>query len=436
MGAPCAQPSQAPVVLGNRIAAPMQARRRQGGPPASPHGARWTAPCRRQGMRVRRAAPAAPPGAAHAASGHAGTGPAACRRQPRAGGLPKYTQGAFARRGPAVGDKRDKVLVTGRIHGFALDDLRKKYDVDMYDGAPPMPRADLLGRAAAADAIVCFPYDRIDAELIAAAPRLRAIATFSVGYDHVDVEAARRRGIAVGYTPDVLTEATADLAMALILDAARRVSEGDRIIRSGGWKHIYRADEYVGFDLHGATLGVVGLGRIGAQVAKRAEAFGMRIVYCNSSSNSNNSGGGGARTSPRAGAGWEAAGLDDLLSRSDVVTIHAPLNAGTDGMIDLARLRRMKATAILVNTARGRIVKEGDLARALGDGIIAGAALDVFESEPLSASSPLAAMPNVVLAPHIGSSTDSTRAEMARLTVRNVDAALGGGSPVCPVPIP
>ena len=328
-----------------------------------------------------------------------------------------------------MGDKRDKVLITGRIHGFALDDLRRRYDVDMYGGAPPMPRAELLGRAAAADAIVCFPYDRIDAELIAAAPRLRAIATFSVGYDHVDVEAARRRGIAAGYTPDVLTEATADLAMALILDAARRVSEGDRIIRSGGWKHIYRADEYVGFDLRGATLGVVGLGRIGAQVAKRAEAFGMRIVYCNSNS-------GGARTSPHAGAGWEAAGLDDLLSRSDVVTIHAPLNAGTDGMIDLARLRRMKPTAILVNTARGRIVREGDLARALADGIIAGAALDVFESEPLPASSPLAAMPNVVLAPHIGSSTVSTRAEMARLTVRNVDAALGGGSPVCPVPTP
>lgn len=331
-----------------------------------------------------------------------------------------------------MGDKRDRVLVTGRIHGFALDDLRRRYDVDMYDGAPPMPRADLLGRAAAADAIVCFPYDRIDAELISAAPRLRAIATFSVGYDHVDVEAARRRGIAVGYTPDVLTVATADLAMALILDAARRVSEGDRIIRSGGWTHIYRADEYVGFDLRGATLGVVGLGRIGAQVAKRAEAFGMRIVYCSNSS----SGGERARPSPRAGAGWEAAGLDDVLSRSDVVTIHAPLNAGTDGMIDLERLRRMRPTAILVNTARGRIVKEGDLARALAEGIIAGAALDVFESEPLPASSPLAAMPNVVLAPHIGSSTARTRAEMARLTVRNIDAALGGGPPVCPVPVP
>ena len=330
-----------------------------------------------------------------------------------------------------MGDRQDAVLVTGRIHGFALDDLRMRYDVDAYDGVPPMPRADLLGRAAAADAIVCFPYDRIDAELIAAAPRLRAIATFSVGYDHVDVAAARRHGIAVGYTPDVLTEATADLAMALILDAARRVSEGDRTIRSGGWKHIYRADEYVGFDLRGATLGVIGLGRIGAQVAKRAAAFGMRIVYCNG-----DDGTGGARPSPRAGAGWEAACLDDLLSRSDVVTIHAPLNAGTDGMIDLARLRRMKPTAILVNTARGRIVKEGDLARALVDGIIAGAALDVFESEPLAASSPLAAMPNVVLAPHIGSSTVSTRAEMARLTVRNVDAALGGGTPVCPVPTP
>lgn len=328
-----------------------------------------------------------------------------------------------------MGGKRDTVLVTGRIHGFAVDDLKSRYDVDAYDGVPPMPRGDLLDRAATADAIVCFPYDRIDAELIAAAPRLRAIATFSVGYDHVDVEEARRRGIAVGYTPDVLTDATADLAMALVLDAARRVSEGDRAIRSGRWTHIYKADEYVGFELRGATLGVIGLGRIGAQVAKRAEAFGMRIVYCNGK-------GGGARPSPRAAAGWEAAGLDDLLSRSDVVTIHAPLSADTEGMIDLARLRRMKPTAILVNTARGRIVREGDLARALADGTIGGAALDVFESEPLPASSPLASMPNVVLAPHIGSSTGRTRAEMARLTVRNVDSALGGGAPACPVPAP
>lgn len=316
------------------------------------------------------------------------------------------------------------------MHGFAVEDLERRYDVDAYAGAPPMPRADLVSRAAGADAIVCFPYDRIDAEVIGAAPRLRAVATFSVGYDHIDIGAAARRGIAVGYTPDVLTGATADLAMALVLDVARRVSEGDRIIRSGRWEHIYRADEYVGTDLRGAELGVIGLGRIGEGVAKRAEAFGMRIAYWNG-------GGGGGRPSPRARAGWEAAaGLDDLLARSDIVTIHAPLNAGTEGMIDLARLRRMKPTALLVNTARGRIVKEADLARALEERIIAGAALDVFESEPLAASSPLAAMPNVVLAPHIGSSTARTRAEMARLTVRNVDAALGGGAPVCPVPGP
>lgn len=320
------------------------------------------------------------------------------------------------------------MLVTGRMHGFAVEDLERRYDVDAYGDAPPMPRANLLARAAAADAIVCFPYDRIDAELIAAAPRLRAVATFSVGYDHIDVAAARRRGIAVGYTPDVLTGATADLAMALILDAARRVSEGDRIIRAGRWAHIYRADEYVGFDLRGASLGVIGLGRIGEQVAKRAEAFGMRIMYCNGG------GGDGASPSPRAAAGWEPVGLDGLLSRSDVVTIHAPLTAATEGMIDIARLRRMKPTALLVNTARGRIVREGDLAAALRERAIAGAALDVFESEPLPASSPLLSMPNVVLAPHIGSSTGRTRAEMARLTVRNVDAALGGGAPVCPVP--
>lgn len=326
-----------------------------------------------------------------------------------------------------MAEKRDRVLVTGRMHGFAVGDLARRYDVDVYSGVPPMPRADLVSRAAEADAIVCFPYDRIDAEVIGAAPRLRAVATFSVGYDHIDLGAAARRGIAVGYTPDVLTGATADLAMALVLDVARRVSEGDRIIRSGRWEHIYRANEYVGKDLRGAALGVIGLGRIGEEVAKRAEAFGMGILYWN--------GVDGGRPSPRARGGWEAAaGLDDLLARSDIVTIHAPLNSGTEGMIDLARLRRMKRTAFLVNTARGRIVKEADLARALEERAIAGAALDVFESEPLPASSPLAAMPNVVLAPHIGSSTGRTRAEMAHLTVRNVDAALRGGAPVCPVP--
>lgn len=318
-----------------------------------------------------------------------------------------------------------RVLVTSRIHAFAVDDLKRRYDVAVYDGAPPMPRADLIEQAAEADAIVCFPYDRIDEEVISASRRLRTIATFSVGYEHVDVRAAARRGISVGYTPDVLTHATADLAMALILDLARRVSEGDRIIRAGSWTHIYRAEEYVGTELHGSTLGVIGLGRIGEQVARRAQAFGMRIAYCN--------GGGTPRRSPRADAGWAPASLDELLRASDIVTIHAPLTAETGGLLSLDKMRMMKPTSLLVNTARGRIVRESDLIKALEGGVIAGAALDVFESEPLPASSPLARMPNVVLAPHIGSSTDATRAEMARLTVRNVDAAMAGGAPACQV---
>ena len=329
---------------------------------------------------------------------------------------------------PRVG-RPFRVLVTGRMHAFAVDDLKRRYDVVAYDGIPPMPRADLLREAAAADAIVCFPYDRIDAEVIGAAPRLRAIATFSVGYEHVDVGAAARRGIAVGYTPDVLTHATADLAVALMLNLARRVSEGDRDIRAGRWTHIYRAEEYVGADVRGAALGVIGLGRIGEQVAKRAEAFGMRISYCNGA------GGRHARPSPRAAGRWASAPLDALLRSSDIVTIHAPLTAETDGLLSLGRMRTMKPTALLVNTARGRIVREADLAEALAGGIIAGAALDVFESEPLAASSPLAKMPNVVLAPHIGSSTAATRAEMARLTVRNIDASMSAGAaPACPVP--
>ena len=319
-----------------------------------------------------------------------------------------------------------RVLVTSKFHAFAVDDLKRRYDVAVYDGAPPMPRADLIEQAAEADAIVCFPYDRIDEEVISASRRLRTIATFSVGYEHVDVGAAARRGISVGYTPDVLTHATADLAMALILDLARRVSEGDRIIRAGSWTHIYRAEEYVGKELRGATLGVIGLGRIGEQVARRAQAFGMRIVYCGS-------GGGTPRRSPRADAGWAPASLDGLLRTSDIVTIHAPLTAETSGLVSLEKMRMMKPTSLLVNTARGRIVRESDLIEALEGGVIAGAALDVFESEPLSASSPLARMPNVVLAPHIGSSTDATRAEMARLTVRNVDSAMAGGAPACQV---
>lgn len=320
-----------------------------------------------------------------------------------------------------------RVLVTSRIHAFAVDDLKSRYDVSVYGGAPPMPRADLVKEAAEADAIVCFPYDRIDEEVIGSSPRLRTIATFSVGHEHVDVEAASKRGISVGYTPDVLTHATADLAMALILDLARRISEGDRIVRAGRWTHIYRAEEYVGAEVRGATLGVIGLGRIGEQVARRALAFGMRIAYCNGG------GGGMPRRSPRADAGWAPAGLDGLLRAADIVTIHAPLTAETDGLLSLDRMRMMKPGALLVNTARGRIVREADLIEALRGGVIAGAALDVFESEPLSPSSPLARMPNVVLAPHIGSSTDRTRAEMARLTVRNVDAALAGGAPACQV---
>jgi glyoxylate reductase len=270
-----------------------------------------------------------------------------------------------------------------------------------------------LAEAARAEGLVVTLVDRVDAELLAAAPRLRVVSTCSVGVDHIDLAACRARGVSVGHTPGVLTDATADLALALLLAAARRIPEADRFVRAGSWVKPWDPALLLGRELAGATLGVVGLGAIGVAVAQRARGFGMRVV-------------GWTRSGRAAPAILSVYELDALLAQSDVVSIHVARTPDTIGLIDARAFARMKRGAILVNTARGGIVDERALCDALASGQLSAAALDVFAREPLPHDSPLLAAPNLVLAPHIGSATRETRARMAQLCVRNLVAALRG----------
>ena len=317
--------------------------------------------------------------------------------------------------------EKQRVFLTGPLQDSAMMRLRRRYDVSVYEGRLPVSRRRLMSGLQDAEGMICYPFDDIDASVIDAALNLRVISTYSVGFDHIDVERARHRGIAVGYTPDVLTEATADIALALILDLLRRVSEGDRIIRSGMWHNVYGATDYVGVDLHGKTLGIVGMGRIGGAVAKRAAAFGMKIMYCNRAQ---------APASREDALGALYVPFDRLISSSDVISIHVPYSDATHHMFDSAAFAQMKRSAFLINTSRGRVVCEPDLVEALQNKRIAGAGLDVFESEPVAGSNPLARMPNVVMAPHIGSSTVETRSAMADLAMRNLDLGMRGEKPV------
>lgn len=258
-----------------------------------------------------------------------------------------------------------------------------------------------------ADALVCLLLDRIDAAVLARAPRLRAIATCAVGYDNVDVAAATARGIAVANTPDVLTEATAELAFALLLAAARRLPEGEALVRSGAWPG-WRLDQLLGVELAGKTLGIVGFGRIGRAMARRAEAFGMTVIH----------------SDPHRGG----IALDALFAQADVVSLHCPLTPETRGLVDARRLALMKPTGIVVNTARGACVDDGALADALVAGRLFAAALDVFTGEP-ALDPRLLAAPRLVLAPHIGSATTETRTRMAQLCADAVIAVLSGARP-------
>ena len=293
-------------------------------------------------------------------------------------------------------------------------------EVVQRDALGPPTRAELLAGVADADALLCMLTERVDAELLDAAPRLRVVANYAVGYDNVDVDAATARGVVVTTTPDVLTEATADLTWTLILAVARRVLEGDALVRSGGWT-TFGPTMLLGAPVAGRTIGIVGMGAIGTAVARRANGFGMTVL-CTS-------------RHPHPGAeaevGAERVGLDELLTRSDIVTLHAPLTDESRHLIDAAALARMKPTAILVNAGRGPLVDESALVAALAGGTIAAAGLDVYEREP-TLTPGLAELSNVVLLPHIGSATTEARGAMVRLCCDNIIAVLAGEPALTP----
>jgi glyoxylate reductase len=297
-----------------------------------------------------------------------------------------------------------RCFVTRRIPGPALDRLIDAHDVDVWPRRLPPTPDELRERVAGAEGLLSLLTDTVDEGLLDAAPELRAISNYAVGTDNVDLDAATRRGIPVGNTPDVLTDATADLAFALLLALARRLPEGERDVREGQWV-TFEPDRNLGAEVTGATLGIVGFGRIGQAVARRAEGFGMTILH-----------------SARSGG----VPLAELLERADFVTLHCPLTPETRHLIDDAALSRMKPTALLVNTARGPIVDSTALGRALRERAIGGAALDVTDPEPLPADHPLLRAPNLLVVPHIGSATVRTRHKMTEIAVDNLLAALAG----------
>jgi len=295
--------------------------------------------------------------------------------------------------------------------------LESACEVDRHDGPGALAREDLLRRIAGKQALICLLTDTIDRAVIDAGQELRVIANVAVGYNNVDLAAARARNIVVTNTPDVLTEASADFTWALILGITRRLSEGERLLRRGEWKG-WALDFLLGAELRGKQLGIVGLGRIGRAVAARAGAFGMRVAY--------------ASRTPKPDVPFEAMPLDRLLATSDVVSLHCPLTPETVHLIDQAALARMKRSAYLINTSRGPVVDEEALTWALRERIISGAALDVYEKEP-EVHPDLLKLENVLLAPHLASATVETRTAMADLAVRNVLAVLQGDAPLTPV---
>jgi glyoxylate reductase len=308
-----------------------------------------------------------------------------------------------------------RCYVTRELPGPALGRLREVHHVEVWPERVPPSYEELLEHTREAEGLLSLLSDRVDAELIAAAPKLRAISNYAVGYDNVDLKAAAARGIPVGHTPDVLTDATADLTFALLLAAARRLPEGIEEIRTGEsltWEPAHN----LGTDVHGATLGIIGFGRIGQAVARRAAGFDMAVLHTDSSSPPDE--------------------LADLLARSDFVSVHSPLTPETHHLIDAEALQRMKPTAILINTARGGVVDQEALRRALHDGVIAGAALDVTDPEPLPPDDPLLSAPHLIVTPHIGSATRGAREGMADLAVDNLLAALAGEPMPHPVPAP
>lgn len=311
---------------------------------------------------------------------------------------------------------RPKVVVTRRVPRAGLELVQQETDVRLWDSDEPIPRSTLLEWVKGIDGLYCLLTERIDDELLdAAGPSLKVVSTLSVGYDHVDVDACRRHNVAVGNTPGVLTDTTADLAVALMLATARRIPESIDAIRHGEWT-TWKPEWMAGYDLHGSTVGIVGFGRIGYAVARRLRGFDCRILYTDLA----------PRPNVDAELGTQHVDLDTLLKESDFVTIHTALTPETHHLFNAKTFAKMKRTAILVNTSRGGTMDQEALYDALVSGQIAGAGLDVTTPEPLPVDHPLLKLPNCIVLPHIASASYATRAKMAVLAAENVIAGVKG----------
>lgn len=321
---------------------------------------------------------------------------------------------------------RPRVFVSRRLFTETLDLLAQHADLDVFDRSGSPSPEELLERTKGCTALVAQGTDRVDANFLDQVPGLRIVANVAVGYNNIDVSAARERGIVTTNTPDVLNEACAVLTWGLILGVTRRLGEGERILRAGQWKG-FQLDFLLGIDLVGKTLGVIGMGRIGQAVAAKAAAFGMRTVYMRSPRRPDE-----VITGPD-GVPYEGLSLEDVLRRSDIVTLHVPLSAETHHLINRTTIRLMKPTAFLVNMARGPVVEEAAVVSALENGWIAGAALDVYELEPVVHPG-LLKYDNAFLIPHLGSATRETRTAMCNLAARNVIEVLAGRAPITPIP--
>jgi len=312
---------------------------------------------------------------------------------------------------------RPRVFVARLIPDEGLDLVRAATDADIWPDELPPPRDELLQRIKGVDGVLALLTDRVDdAFLDAAGPGLKVVSNYAVGFDNVDVAACTRRGVAVGNTPGVLTDTTADLAWTLLMAAARRIVEGADYVRADRWK-TWGPLLLLGPDVHGATIGIVGFGRIGQAVARRAMGFGMRIVYHDLQR---------AEAAVEAAYGATFLPLEELLPQSDFVSLHVNLTDVTRHLINADTLRQMKPTAILVNTSRGPVVDSMALVDALRDGVIAAAALDVTDPEPMSASHPLVSLPNCLIVPHIASASRATRGKMAAMAAANLLAGVRG----------
>ncbi len=321
---------------------------------------------------------------------------------------------------------KPKVYVTRLIADEALDVVREATDMKLHDSDLPPSRDVLLREVQGMDGLLCLLTERIDAEVMDAAPTIKVISNMAVGFDNISLDEATKRGIPVGNTPGVLTETTADFAFALLMSAGRRVAEGDRYTRTGKWL-TWGPKVLLGQDIHGATLGIVGMGRIGIEMAKRAQGFHMRVIYYDAVVRNEDA--------EREYGIEYYPDLDRLLADSDFVTLHVPLTPDTKHLIGAEELTTMKSTATLINTSRGPVVDGAALYEALKNGVIASAGLDVTEVEPIPNDDPLLTLENCIIAPHIASGSVATRTKMGMMAADNLLAGLRGEQPPnCPNP--